>query len=248
MTRRGRGPRGMTLLEVLIAVSLAALLAAGLAGSLGQSVRTMASSDRRIAAARRNAGVQRLLEQEVAGFLPVIAKCGIAGGQGGVDVPFFDGRPNVTRFVTSYSLQGAARGGPRIVEWFFGPGENGQGVRLLLNEWVYAGAHTAGSLCAPPVRDAFTGLELLGFQAPMARQGTFVIADKLQTGTFAYLEPERPERPARWVNVWARRNEWPAAIRLESRTLPDQATAFSPVTFTGRIRIDMPPGEPFAPR
>jgi hypothetical protein len=238
----------MTLMEVLIAVSLAALLAGGLAGSLGQGVRTMEMSDRRIAAARRNAGVQRLLEQQVAGFMPAIVRCGIAAGQPGGEYGFFDGRPNVTRFVTSYSLEGAARGGPRIVEWFFAPGESGQGQRLLLNEWPYAGPPSAGALCTPPVRDAFSGIELLGFQTPSPRQGTFVLADKLQSGSLSYLEAAKRDRPARWVNLWVLRNEWPAAIRLESHTLPDQATAFSPVTFTGRIHVDMPPGEPFAPK
>jgi hypothetical protein len=237
----------MTLLEVLIAVSLAALLTAGLAGSLGQGIRTMDSSDRRIALARRNAGVQRLLEQQVAGFLPVMAKCGIAAGNP-ADFPFFDGRPNVTRFVSNHSLQGAARGGPRIVEWFFAPGENGRGVRLLLNELPYAGPQTAGALCSPPVRDAFTGVEVLGFASPQAREGTFVLADNLESGRLSYLEAASQDHPARWVPVWTRRDVWPAAIRLESRPLPDKPSAFSPITFTGRIHVDMPPGEPFAPR
>lgn len=245
--RRRRGERGMTLIEVLIAVSLAALLAAGLAGSLGQGIRTLESSDRRIAAARRNAGVQRLLEQQVAGFMPVIAQCGIAAGRP-EEFPFFDGRPNVARFVTAYSLLGAARGGPRIVEWFFAPGEAGKGIRLLLNETPYAGAHTAGALCMPPARDPFSGVTLLGFLPPQPRQGTFVIADKLASAALSYLEAAREQQPPRWVSLWTRRDEWPAAIRLESRTLADEPGAFSPITFIGRIHIDMPPGESFAPR
>lgn len=245
--KRRRRERGMTLIEVLIAVSLAGLLAAGLAGSLGQGIRTMESSDRRIAAARRNAGVQRLMEQQVAGFLPIMAKCGIAAGRPG-DYPFFDGRPNVARFVTSYSLLGAARGGPRIVEWFFAPAEDGKGIRLLLNEMPYAGPHVAGAMCMPPARDPFSGLELLGFPPPMPRQGTFVIADRLESGALSYLETAREGRPPRWVSLWTRREEWPAAIRLESRTLQGAGTAFSPVTFIGRIHVDMPPGEQFAPR
>ncbi len=188
MIARSSRQRGMTLIEVLIAVSLAALLAGGLAGSLAQGLRTMDSSDRRIALARRDAGVQRLLEQQVGGFLPVIAKCGIATGRGG-DFPFFDGRSNVTRFVTSFSLLGASRGGPHIVEWFFAPGENGEGVRLLLNELPYAGPHTAGALCFPPTRDFFSGAEMLGFQPPQPRPGTFVLADNLEGGQL-YLSGE----------------------------------------------------------
>ncbi len=244
---RGRSQRGMTLVEVLIAVSLAALLAGGLAGTLGQSIRTMEASDRRIAAARRNDGVQRILEQQVAGFLPVIAPCGIAVGQR-VDAPFFQGAPSVTRFVTTYSLTGAARGGPRIVEWFFAPGEGGQGVRLLLNEYPYAGAPSAGLLCMPPVRDSFSGLTLLGFPPPAPREGTFVLADKLDNGRLSYLEPARDDRPPRWVSVWSLMDVWPVAIRAEFRQRADQASSFSPVEFTGRIRISMPPGEAFVPR
>lgn len=246
MTSR-QSQRGMTLVEVLVAVSLAALLAGGLAGTLGQSIRTMESSDRRIAAARRNDGVQRILEQQVAGFLPVIAPCGIAVGVR-ENSPFFEGRPGVTRFVTSYSLNGAARGGPRIVEWFLAPGEDGQGQRLLLNEYPYAGAVSAGSLCMPPVRDSFSGLMLLGFPAPVPREGTFVLADNLGSGRLSYLEPARDDRPPRWVNVWALMDVWPAAIRLEFTQRADKSSFFSPIEFTGRIRVSMPPGENFVPR
>ncbi len=246
MTRE-RSQRGMTLVEVLVAVSLAALLAGGLAGTLGQSIRTMESSDRRIAAARRNDGVQRILEQQVAGFLPVIAPCGIAV-QRAAEAPFFQGMSNVTRFVTTYSLTGAARGGPRIVEWFLAPGENGLGQRLLLNEYLYTGAVSAGALCMPPVSDSLSGLMLLGFPPPVPRQGTFVLADKLESGGFSYLEPARDDRPPRWVSVWSRMDVWPLAIRAEFRPRADQLSSFSPVEFTGRIRVSMPPGEAFVPR
>jgi len=134
------------------------------------------------------------------------------------------------------------------VEWFFAPGENGRGVRLLLNELPYAGPQTAGALCFPPVRDAYTGVEVLGFAPPQPREGTFVLADNLESGRLSYLEAASQDRPARWVPVWTRRDVWPAAVRLESRTLPDKPSAFSPIMFTGRIHVDMPPGEPFAPR
>lgn len=244
---RGRAQKGMTLLEVLIAVSLAALLTAGLAGTLGQSIRTMEGSDRRIAAARRNDGVQRILDQQVAGFLPVIAPCGLSAGQS-AESPFFYGTPDVVRFVTSYSLTGAARGGPRIVEWFFAPGEGGQGKRLLLNETPFAGARSAGALCLPPMRDPYTGLRMLGFPPPAPRDGTFVLADRLPGARLSYLEPPVEDRPARWVPAWTLLDRWPLAIRIEFIAPGDRGATFSPVTFTGRIRVSMPPGENFVPR
>ena len=52
------------------------------------------------------------------------------------------------RFVTSYSLNEAARGVPRILEYRVIPGDNGNGVRLIVNETLYTGPLSTAGFCA----------------------------------------------------------------------------------------------------
>ena len=51
----------------------------------------------------------------------------------------FQGDPQTMRFVSSYSLTEAARGLPRLLEYQVIPGEDGNSVRLVVNEIVYTG-------------------------------------------------------------------------------------------------------------
>ena len=73
MTRRRAA--GVTLLELLLAVSLLSLLSTGMLMALHVGVNAMEKSNTRLMDNRRVAGTQRLLEQEIAGFIPVLAEC-----------------------------------------------------------------------------------------------------------------------------------------------------------------------------
>ena len=56
------------------------------------------------------------------------------------------------RFVSSYSLQQGARGLPRILEFQVIRGEEGKGVRLVVNEQPYTGPRSAGFFVLGPER------------------------------------------------------------------------------------------------
>src|SRR5205085_9231158 len=91
--------------------------------------------------ARRVLGVDRIISEQIAGYIPTAGFCGSGGGEDArpVLVPFFQGDSQTMRFVSSYSLNEAARGLPRIVEYQVIPGETGVGVRLIVNETVFTG-------------------------------------------------------------------------------------------------------------
>ena len=241
MTRRRQA--GMTLIEVLIAVTLLSLLSLGMLFSIRAGLIAMESSNRRIVANRRAVGAHRILEQQVAGFLPVMAKCGSNPmGATGAPVPYFQGSPAVMRFVTTYSLQGAARGLPQMVEIFVIPGQDAQGVRLVVNETPYNGPVGAGFLCGPAMVDPEAGVPLTVFPPVQASPLSFVLADRLAGCRFFYLESIEPT-PEKWVARWVRSDYWPKAIRIEMAALEPDPSKVPPLTFTGLIRPNRMPQE-----
>ncbi len=148
---RAQQRRGMTLVEVLIAVSLVSLLSLGLLYAMRAGLQAMSVVNARVEANRRAGGAERVLELQFSGFLPVMARCGAgAGGMMPPATPFFQGEPQVLRFVTTYSLFGGVRGTASIVEYFLTANPEG-GVRLLVNEIPYRGPVGAGLFCGPPV-------------------------------------------------------------------------------------------------
>jgi prepilin-type N-terminal cleavage/methylation domain-containing protein len=243
---RRRSQSGMTLIEVLIAVTLVSLLSVAMLFALRAGISAMDASQRRLTANRRATSAQRILAQQVAGFLPVRAKCGASPvSEGGQLEPFFQGTPSVLRFVTTYSLEGASRGMPQVVELFVIPGREGQGVRLVVNEIPYTGPAGAGFLCLPPGPDPITGANMVRFPLPQPGPRSFVLADNLAACRFLYLQSIEPE-PDRWVPLWVRPDYWPAAIRIEMMPREMDPVRVPPMTFTGRIRPNRAVQEQYA--
>ena len=107
---RRAGERGVTLLELLIAVSLMSLLSLGVLYSMRVGVNAMEKTNDRFLKNRRVLGVEKALAAQINGLMPVTVEClGESGIPGGKAV-MFHGDPQAMRFVTSYSLQEGARG------------------------------------------------------------------------------------------------------------------------------------------
>ena len=86
--RRSRS--GVTLIEVLIAVSLLSLLSLGILMALRVGMNAMAKAQKKLMDNRRAAGAQRILAQQLAGFIPVIAEFSPSpDAPGGVKIPSF---------------------------------------------------------------------------------------------------------------------------------------------------------------
>ena len=150
---------GLTLMEVLIAVSLLSLLSVGMLIAMRVGLSATAKANARLIDDRRVAGTQRILEQEIAGFMPVKALCGGNPPAAKASILFFQGEPQSMRFVSTYSLQQAWRGLPQILEFMVLAREDGKGVRLVVNEHLYSGPaerrgflHGAGALRSHPAR------------------------------------------------------------------------------------------------
>ena len=238
-TRRPRrGNSGLTLMEVLIAVSLLSLLSIGMLIALRVSLGALGKTNTKLIDNRRVAGTQRILEQEIAGFVPVMALCGATPGPNGPKerTPFFQGEPQAMRFVSTYSLEEAWRGSPQILEFSVIPREDGKGVRLIVNEHRYFGPLSAGAFCLGMAFNPALGYQMARFPPIAPGPRSFVLADRLAYCRFSYLVPAPPPVITQWRPAWLF-GRWPLGVRVEMAPLEEDPSRLRPVTITSAIRI-----------
>ena len=154
---------------------------------------------------------------------------------GGTGTQFFQGEPEVLRLVSTFSLQGAWRGQPQILEIFVIPGAEGRGVRLVVNEIPYQGP-SAAAACA---------CLRASFFAPVPGPNSFVLADKLAFCRFTYLDqPEDQTLPLRWFPRFVGPT-WPQAVRIEMAPLDPDASRLQPISMVAPIHVFRHPEIPY---
>ena len=230
---------GFTLMELLIAILLLSLLSIAIVVSLRVGLSAMTKVDARLMSNRRVAGVERVLEQEIAGIMPVTADC-LGGGDGNIArIAFFQGEEQAMRLVSSYSLQEGSRGLPTILEYLVMPGENNVGVRLVVNEHLYSGPRTAGQFCAP-------GGPLAVFLPIQTGPASFVLADKLAYCHFSFRELRPPPQDPLWRPIWTQQRYLPSAIRVDMAPMIPNSAALEPVSLTMPVHVTRLPMEEYA--
>ena len=227
---------GTTLLELLIAVTLVSLISVGIMMAMRVGLSALSKTNDKLYANRRVVSVQRIMESEIAGLVPLITECRPDPSQPGPRIPFFEGRPDEMRFVSSYSLQEASRGYPRVLEFRVIPGENGEGVRLIVNELFYAGILSPGTLCAGIGNDPDTGAPFPMMRQVEAGAGSFVLADKLAFCRMSYRAIVPPPVLELWGPVWTR-PFFPSAIRIEMAPLAPDPSRLQLSTLTIPVRV-----------
>jgi general secretion pathway protein J len=235
---KSRASAGITLMELLIAVSLVGMLSVGILMSMRVGLNAMVRTNENFLVSRRILGAQRILEQQIAGFMPVIADC-VAGGEEKptARVPFFQGEPQAMRFVSSYSIEEAARGYPRILEFAVVPAEGHRGVRLVVTEHLYTGPRSAGMFCFGLAMDPIAGAPGTRFRPVEAGPRAFVLADRLAFCRFLFHETTPPPVNERWVPQWGRLYQWPDGIRVEMQPLEPDRGRLQVLTVTAPIRV-----------
>lgn len=239
MTGRRSSRAGLTLMEVLIAVSLVSLLSVGILMAIRTGLNAMGKTNARLMANRRSIGAQRVLEQQVAGFMPVLADCAAAPDQPFARIPFFQGEPQSMRFVSAYSLEEANRGAPRVLEFQVIPGANNQGVRLVVNEHPYIGPRSAGLYCLGRGPDPVAGMAAR-FPPIQIGPRSFVLADRLAACRFFFRQAMPPPLFERWEERWIRPG-WPSAIRVEMLPLERDPSKVPLVSLTIPLRAQKDP-------
>ncbi len=212
---RQQSQRGVTLIELLVAITLLTLLSAGMLFAMQIGLSTMGRTNKYFASARRVLSVDRIITKQIAGFVPTPGFCRPnPETQGLARVMFFQGDAQTMRFISTYSLHEAARGLPRILEFQVIPGELGEGVRLVVNETLYTGPFSTVPFCAGIGPDPQTGTVLPRWNPVVISSNSFVLADKLASCQFRYLESMPDEVPDVWHSRWPREFN-PAAVRID---------------------------------
>lgn len=230
---RRRATAGLTLMEVLVAITLLSLLSTGMVMAMRIGLNVYSKTTTHLMDSRRVAGAQRILEQQLQGLLPVVSTCAAMPLKFG----FFQGEPATMLVVTSFSLQQGWRGRPQLVELTIIPGENDQGVRLVVNEIPYTGPRPAGALCTGMTTDPQLGRPIFHFLPVQPNPDSFVLADKLAYCRFSYYGPGRdPEKPPIWTTQWSGPG-WPRGIRVEMAPLAPDPARLQPITVMAPISI-----------
>ena len=117
--------RGVTLLELMIAITLVAGLSTGMLMAMRTSLLTYEKTAKKLESNRRFVKTQQILSNQIAAVIPVQGACAGSEGQTVAGISFLSGLPDALRLVTSYSIAEGARGYPQIVEYRVLPGERG---------------------------------------------------------------------------------------------------------------------------
>ncbi len=236
-----RSEAGVTLMELLVAIALLSLLSVGMLFAIRIGLNAMAKSQDRLETNRRVKGVEKVFSAQLAGFIPAKADCRAANGPS-TTLPFFQGEPTTMRFVSSYSLQEAARGYPRILEYQVVSGEQGIGVRLIVNELLYTGPLSTGALCMDTYPDPIAGGLMMRFPPVAIGNFSFVLADKLAYCRFIYKEEKsnQQELAETWMPSWHNQRA-PAAIHVEMAPLIPDPSRLQLIDFTASIRVNRDP-------
>lgn len=236
MRQRSR-EAGMTLVEVLIAVTLVSLLSVGMLFAIRVGLNAYAATNVHFTESRKVLGAQRILEQQLSNLLLTTAECRSPEQSQPVKVPFFQGEPGAMRLVSSYSLNSAQRGVAQMLEFLVIPGDpEVGGVRLVVNEIPFSGSRGLGFTCLGQRRDEFAKANVTLWVPIQTGPGSFVLADRLAACRLSYLERRTNPYVERWVQRWVL-PQAPAAIRVEMIPLQIDQSRLQPMTLTVPIRV-----------
>ncbi|MCU1326733.1 MAG: hypothetical protein JWN34_2103 [Bryobacterales bacterium] len=228
---------GVTLIEILIAVSLLSLLSVGVLVAMRIALNTMDKTDQHLVRNRRVSNSAKLIENEFAGM--IVTRADWRPSPDVVNsLPFLQFEAETMRFVTSYSLQESFRGRAQIAAMQVIPGDRNIGVRLIVNETPYTGAAQAGLMVTGVARNPASGLATTLFMPVLPGAQSFVLADRLAYCRFSYLEP-RPEPPFRvWRSDWIRSDIMPLGVRIEMAPLEKTLSEVHVTTVTVPVHIN----------
>ena len=229
---------GMTLIEVIVAMSLLGLLSAGLFTAFQVGASSWLTTRERLMLDRNIAGQNQRFHALLAGIVPLEAEVPPDRAIGVRRFPFFQGEPQSMRFVTSHSITAGARGGLRITELQVVDAPK-KGRRVLLNQLPYRGPFSAGSFVTGwvPIPEP-PGRQLVFEPIRLLPNISLIIADQLGDCRFRYLErPRSRDHPSRWVSTWNDLDRLPGAITIDLTPASREARLL-PVSITTPVRAE----------
>jgi prepilin-type N-terminal cleavage/methylation domain-containing protein len=223
---RHRNQRGVTLLELMIAVTLVAGLSTGMLMAMRTSLLNYEKTASKLESNRRFVKAQQILSNQIAAVIPAQGLCVPTESHPVAVAPFLSGSVDALQLISSYSIAEGARGYPQIVEYRVLPGARG-GVRLVATEHAYTGPESTTPFCS---------------SAPAPGGAVYVLAENLAYCHFSYHEPYNQNTFAEtpWLPLWDR-PALPAGVHIEMRPAVPQSGGLSVLNVTVPIRVDRDP-------
>jgi general secretion pathway protein J len=193
---------GFTLLELLVAITLMAMLAVGIWAVLSISIRSWNRGADAIDASQRQRSTLDMVQKQIASMYPLYAPSGIDGAvQPSV---IFSGTENSLRFVSLNSLQLFDDSGLMLVSYEMD--QNAEGKPFLAEKEM-----------------RYTGQSL--DQSGLGNSKSISVFDGLLNCNFEYYDPGDADNPAQWVATWdgSALNRLPAAVRMTMIAQDSQA-------------------------
>ncbi len=188
--------RGFTLVEMLVSVTLVAMMAVTLWSVFRISVSSWSRGTAFIDANQRQRSIVDQVKKQIASTYPIIAPIDLLTG--GAVYPIFTGAPDSVQFVSLTSLRFTENPGLTMISYDLVSDDRG-GYSLVEREEQYLGLD--------PSRETL-----------FDRNDETVIPlfENLVSFSFEYLDPGTSERPAEWVKSWNAREtgRLPSAISM----------------------------------
>ncbi len=188
--------RGFSLIEMIVAVTLVAMMAVGLWAVLRISVSSWSRGSEYIDSNQRHRSILSLVKKQMASIYGLVAPIDLQTG--GVVYPIFAGAPTSVQFISLTSMHFQENPGLTMVSYDIVQDRGGSNS-LVEREELYLGT--------PP-----------GDEGPSDRRDQTVtsIFENLDSLTFEYFDPGSQDRASGWVKEWDAREakQLPSAISM----------------------------------
>ncbi len=204
-----KAQEGFSLLEIVVAVTLVAMMAVALWSVLRISVNAWKRGTEFIDANQRSRSILDMVKKQMASIYALIAPVDLQSG--GVLYPIFAGAEGSVQFISLNSLRFMENPGLTMVSYDVARDKLGN-YALIEREAQYLGMD--------PSRDSILDRK---------DETAITIFDTLSSFSFEYFDPGATDRPARWVRSWDAREmqRLPAAISMTMTLRDSSGSLFS---------------------
>jgi len=190
--------RGVTLIELLVAISLMGMVSLGLLFGLRIATSAWQKGNTRLAAGRQVIAAADLFAEQIANARPRMIEWGPRDRA--VRFFYFEGAQDRLRFLTATSLAGRSRSGLWLVEYSFRRDEGGR-AKLVYNEWPFSVDADAAQMVQNISMDPSRNRMVIRFNPPASTPQTRDLYRDLEDCGFEYLILRPGEEP-RWEPQW----------------------------------------------
>ena len=202
------GEHGFTMLELVVAVTLVALMAVALFSVFRISLMSWSRGTAMIDANQRNRSILDLVKKQMTSIYAVMSPIDLQTG--GAVYPIFFGASDSLQFISLTPLR--FQDNPGLTVASYEVVRDHQGVYSLVES-----------------EEPFLGLAPPGITDRTERPVVIPIFENLTTFTFEYLDPGTAERPSQWVKEWNTREmlRLPQAISMTMIATDARGQTFS---------------------